>query len=570
MTRPGHAAQQRPVGASVALLRTSFAATGLLSLPINLLMLTGPVFMLQIYDRVLASGSVPTLVVLGGLVAGLYVFYGLLEGIRARVLTRLGQRLDARLSGTTYDVSTSLPLVLGRGADRLDPMRDLEAVRQFLAGPGPSALFDVPWMPVYLGIIFLFHPVLGIVATTGAVVICVLIGLNEALARKPMAAVSAGAISRSAMIEAGRRNAEVVRAMGMAEALRERWNRSNAAWLTAQRLAADRTGLFATAIKTFRFMLQSAVLGTGAWLAIGQEITPGIMIAASIITSRALAPVEQAVTQWRGFLGARQGYARLKQVIDQRPEESERMDLPLPEHDLVLDRVVCGAPGMTEPVLRGISLRLRAGDGLGIIGHTGSGKSTLVRTLASAWSALGGTVRLDGAELSQWSPDRFGEFIGYLPQDVHLFDGTVHENITRFAEDATADDVIAAARLADVHDLIVSLPGGYDTQIGAGGMLLSGGQRQRIALARALYGRPFLVILDEPNSNLDSDGDHALNTAIRALRESGSIVIVVAHRPGALGAVDKVLALQDGRTGAFGPRDEVLKQVLAASPVRAA
>ena len=570
MTLAESAAQQLPVSSAVASLRASFAAAGLLSLPINLLMLTGPVFMLQIYDRVLASGSVQTLVVLGGLVAGLYIFYGLLEGIRARVLTRLGQRLDAQLSGTTFDVSSALPLILGRRADRLDPMRDLETVRQFLSGPGPSALFDVPWMPIYLGIIFLFHPVLGIVAAAGAVLICILIGLNEVLVRKPMAAVSAQAVSRAAMIEAGRRNAEVIRAMGMMAALRERWNVSNTDWLTAQRRAADKTGLFATTIKTFRFMLQSAVLGTGARLAIGQEITPGIMIAASIITSRALAPVELAVTQWRGFVGARQGYARLKQVVDQRPDEPEGMDLPLPEHDLTLGGLFCGAPGMTEPVLRDVSLCLRTGDGLGIIGPTGSGKSTLARTLAGAWPALAGTVRLDGAELSQWAPDRFGKFIGYLPQDVHLFDGTIHENIARFTEDATADDVIAAARLADVHELIVSLPGGYDFQIGADGKMLSGGQRQRIGLARAAYGRPFLVVLDEPNSNLDSDGDRALTSAIRTLRKCGSIVVVVAHRPSALDAVDKVLFLEHGRAKAFGPRDEVLKQVLAQSPMRVA
>ncbi len=562
---------QRPmVSEAFASLRSSFASIGLLSLPINLLMLTGSLFMLQVYDRVLASGSVPTLAVLGGLVAGLYVFYGLLEGIRARVLIRLGQRLEAQLSGVTFEVATSLPLWLGRKARRLDPMRDLEAVRQFLAGPGPSALFDVPWIPVYLGIIFLFHPILGFVALGGALVICVLIGLNEVFSRRPTAEASAEAVNRAALVEAGRRNAEAVQAMGMMQTLRGIWDKANLSYLAKQRRAADRSSLFGTAIKSFRFLLQSAVLGTGAWLAIGQEVSPGIMIAASIITSRALAPIEQAVGQWRGFVGARQGYARLKQVVDQRPDTTRRMELPLPSASLQLEQLVASPPAVARPVLQGLSFTLAAGDGLGVIGPSGAGKSTLARTIAGVYPVQRGAMRLDGADLFQWAPERCGDFIGYLPQDVQLFDGTVMQNIARFREDAAPDDVIAAARLADVHELIVSLPDGYDTEIGADGTALSGGQRQRIGLARALFGQPFLIVLDEPNSNLDSDGENALTAAIRAMRERGSIVIVIAHRPSALAAVDTVLFMKDGRADAFGPKDEVLSKVLAPVPVRAA
>lgn len=558
------------VGEAFASLRSSFAGIGLLSLPINLLMLTGSLFMLQVYDRVLASGSVPTLAVLGGLVAGLYVFYGLLEGIRARVLTRLGQRLEAQLSGVTFEVATALPLWLGHKARRLDPMRDLEAVRQFLAGPGPSALFDVPWIPVYLGIIFLFHPILGFVALGGALVICVLIGLNEVFSRRPTAEASVEAVNRAALVEAGRRNAEAVQAMGMMHTLRGIWDKANLSYLAKQRRAADRSSLFGTAIKSFRFVLQSAVLGTGAWLAIGQEVSPGIMIAASIITSRALAPIEQAVGQWRGFVGARQGYARLKQIVDQRPETARRMELPLPTASLQLEQLVASPPGVARPVLQGLSLTLAAGDGLGVIGPSGAGKSTLARAIAGVYPVQRGAMRLDGADLFQWAPERYGDFIGYLPQDVQLFDGTVMQNIARFREDAVPDDVIAAAQLADVHELIVSLPDGYDTEIGSGGTGLSGGQRQRIGLARALFGQPFLIVLDEPNSNLDSDGETALTAAIRAMRARGSIVIVIAHRPSALAAVDTVLFMKDGRADAFGPKDEVLQKVLAPVPVRAA
>ncbi len=545
-------------------LRSTFVGIGILSMPINLLMLTGPLFMLQIYDRVLASGSVPTLVVLGGLAAGLYVFYGLLEGIRSRVLLRLGQRLDAKLSGISFECSVSLPILLGRKAEKLDPMRDLEAVRQFLMGPGPAAIFDIPWMPVYLTIIYLFHPVLGLVATGGALVICVLIGLNEWASRKPTAEANQDSVERASMVEQGRRNAEAVTAMGMMATLKERWSNFNQTFLVKQRRAADTGNFFSTMIKSFRFMLQSGVLGVGAWLAIQQEITPGTMIAASIITSRALAPVEQAVGQWRAFVGARQGFKRLHQVIDNRPDEPERMELPLPSKTLSVEGVYSGPPGF--PVLENVGFTLTAGDGLGVIGPSGAGKTTLARTLVGVYQPLRGALRLDDADLFQWDPERQGVFIGYLPQDIQLLAGTVAQNIARFDPEASADDIIRAAQLADAQTLIAGLPDGFDTPIGASGRTLSGGQMQRIALARALYGNPFLIVLDEPNSNLDADGEAALTGAIMALRSAGSIVIVIAHRPSALAGVDKVLFMNGGQAQAFGPKDEVLKQVLGGNP----
>ncbi len=539
---------------------------GLVSMVINMLMLTGPLFMLQVYDRVLASGSVPTLVVIGSLAFALYVFYGLLEGVRSRILSRLGQRVDARLSSRAYDLSTYLPLVLGPKAARLRPVQDLDTMRQFLSGPGPAALFDVPWMPFYLAVVFLFHPILGFVAFGGALLITVLIGLNEVFTRKPARESAQETGRRQQLVEVSRRNGEAVRAMGMTEALKTRWEEGNSAYLSSQRRAADVAGLFSTSTKAFRFLLQSAILGVGAWLAIGQEITPGVMIAASIMTSRALAPIEQAVAHWRGFVAARQSHARLKKMMDRGEEQTARMDMPLPEQSLKFEAVASGPAGDTKPFIQNISFQLKAGDGLGIIGASGSGKSTLARTMVGVLPALRGKVKFDGSELSQWPSERVGQFIGYLPQDIQLFDGTIAENIARFQTDAPSEAIIKAAKQADIHGLITELPDGFNTVIGSAGMTLSGGQKQRVALARALYGEPFLVVLDEPNSNLDAEGEAALTNAIKEMRERGSIVVVVAHRPSAIAAVDTILCMTKGQASALGPKDEVMKQVIAPVP----
>lgn len=551
-------------------LRSTFMGIGLVSLLINVLMLTGPLFMLQVYDRVLASGSVPTLMVIGGLALSMYIFYGLLEGARSRLLARVGQRVDAQLSSTAYALSTILPLKMGAQAAKHRPVQDLDTLRQFLSGPGPAAIFDVPWIPLYLGVVFLFHPILGYLALAGALLICVLIALNEVFSRKPAVEAAQVAGRRNAVVEASRRNAEAVQSMGMMGALLSRWTRENDAYLTKQRSSADWTGFFGTATKTIRFLLQSAILGVGAWLAIGQEITPGVMIAASIMTSRALAPVDQAVSQWRGFIAARQGLGRLKALIaaDKKTDDNEMLDLPLPTSSLRLEELACGPAGIRQAFIQGVTLELVAGDGLGVIGPSGSGKSTLARAIVGLTPALRGAVRFDGAELSQWSDDRIGDIIGYLPQDVQLFDGTIAENISRFALEPSPDVIIDAAKLADVHDLIVGLPEGYNTLIGSEGMAMSGGQRQRIALARALYGRPFLVVLDEPNSNLDSDGEAALTRAIKAMRAHGSIVVVIAHRPSAIVAVDKVLCLTEGKVAGFGPKEEVMQKLVAPIPSR--
>lgn len=540
---------------------------GLISMLINILMLTGPVFMLQVYDRVLASGSVPTLVVLGGLALGLYAFYGLLDGLRSRILVRVGQYVDAQHSGLAYQVSTMAPVLIGNKAQQLRPVQDLDAVRQFLSGQGPAAIFDSPWMPFYLIIVYVFHPILGLVGLVGAIIICLLIGLNEWLTRKPMQEANRETGQRGQLVESGRQNAEAIHAMGMVGALRGRWEGLNQTYLQSQRVSSDRGLLFSTLTKTFRFILQSSILGFGAWLAIQQEITPGIMIAASIMISRALSPIEVAVGQWRAFVGARQAYGRLKSIFGQMPEEQEDgMELPLPQKALTVDALSSGPVGLKKPVLQGISFSLDAGQGLGIIGPSGSGKSTLARSLVGLLPALSGSVRLDGAELTQWAQDRRGEFIGYLPQDIQIFDGTVAENISRFAPDASSDSILDAARLADLHEMITALPDGFETRIGSSGFALSGGQRQRVALARAIYGNPFLIVLDEPNSNLDSQGEAALAGAISAMKEKGSVIVIIAHRPSALASVDHVLCLKEGKMQACGPKDEVLPKVLA--PVR--
>ena len=540
--------------------RGAFFGVGAVSGVTNLLMLTGPLFMLQIYDRVLASRSVPTLVVLCALVAGLYLFLGILEVIRSRVLTRIGRRLEEQLGDVTFDAVLTLPLKTTRTDAASQPLRDLDRMRQFMSGPGPVAICDLPWLPAYLAIIFVFHPLLGWLGTAGAVILVVVTVSSEAILRAPMARLAKLAGARSAFVEAGRRNAEALRSMGMAGAYAARWRRTNADYLAEQGRVGDATGGFSATTKVFRLALQSAVLALGAWLAIRQEVSPGVMIAASILTARALAPIEQAIGQWRGFVEFRQSRRRLQDLLERLREDGARMPLPRPSRSLRVEGLAVAAPGTAAAIVQDLRFELSAGQGLGIIGPSGSGKSTLVRALVGIWAPARGTIRLDGAELDQWSPEALGPAIGYLPQGVELFDGTVAENIARFAPDAPPDGIIAAARQAGVHDLVLSLPEGYDTRIGEGGAVLSAGQRQRVGLARALYGSPFLIVLDEPNASLDSEGERALSEAIVAAREAGAIVVVVAHRPNALACLDQVLVMAGGRQAAFGARDEVLRK----------
>ncbi|MEZ5841818.1 MAG: type I secretion system permease/ATPase [Hyphomicrobiales bacterium] len=541
--------------------RRAFAILAMVSFVINLLMLTGPMFMLQVYDRVLASGSIPTLVGLIGLVVILYGFFGILDALRNRILSRIGQNIDERLSGGAFHATVLLSVRAARFSGRVEPLADLERIRQFLASPGPAAIYDVPWLPFYLFVVFLLHPVLGLLGLAGAALLSALILVNERASRQPVADLGRLTGLRNTFIEGVRDNGEAIFAMGMFGDMYRFWQKRNDAFLEVQRDVSDRAGFYGSLIRTIRFLMQSLVLGAGAWLAVRGAITPGVIVAGSIITSRALAPIEQAVAQWRNFLAARQGLARLKKVLELTAEAEPTLRLPPPTERIIVDNAAIAPPGAQMPLIQGTSFTLKAGDGLGIIGPSGSGKSTLARGLIGVWPAVRGSIRLDGSEFGHWSRIDLGRSIGYLPQDVELFDGTVADNIARFDREASADAVIAAARIADVHDLVARLPEGYNTRIGMGGMMLSAGQRQRIGLARALYGNPFLVVLDEPNAHLDAEGEQALTEAIRATRARGAIVIVIAHRPNALAAVDQVMFVKDGRQGAFGPKDEVLAAV---------
>lgn len=562
---------RRPlVAAALSSTRQAFFGVAALSAVTNLLMLTGPLFMMQVYDRVLASRSVPTLVALSVLALGLYLFLGLLEILRARVLTQIGQRLEEQLGGPTFDAVLKLPFRMSKKEAISQPLRDLEQIRQFMSGQGPIAICDMPWLPVYLAILFLFHAYLGWLAVAGAVFLIVLTLASEFVLRAPMQRLAQMASSRAEFIEAGRRNAEALRAMGMAGAYSAKWHAANSDYVDEQRRTSDATGSFATTSKIFRLALQSAVLALGAWLAIYQLASPGAMIAASILTSRALAPIEQAIGQWRGFVNARQARRRLEDILGAFAEDRQPMPLPAPKRTLGVSGLAVLAPGTAAPLVRDISFQLFAGQGLGIIGPSGSGKSTLARALVGIWPPARGTIRLDGAELNNWYPEALGVSIGYLPQGVELFDGTIAQNISRFADSADPAVIIEAAKQAGVHELVLSMPEGYDTRIGAAGAILSAGQRQRIGLARALYGKPFLIVLDEPNASLDAEGEAGLTGAIITAREAGSIVIVIAHRPNALAAVDQVLVMAKGGMVAVGPRDEVLrKTTVRAVPERA-
>jgi ATP-binding cassette subfamily C protein len=482
--------------------------------------------------------------------------------VRGRILTRVGAVVDEGLSRPVFDIVVRMPLRARVAGDGLQPLRDLDSVRGFLSGLGPTALFDLPWMPLYIAICFLFHPMIGWTALAGALIL-VVVTLATETSTKANAREAANLIGRrNALAEAGRRNAEALRAMGMARRYGRIWGEANDSYMDAHRRTADISNGFGSFSKILRMALQSLVLGIGAYLVIQQQATAGIMIAASILTARALAPVELAIANWKGFVGARQGWARLRELLARTAEPDETMRLPRPETSFALSGASSAPPGARKLTVTDITFTLKAGNGLGVIGPTASGKSSLARMIVGVWPVLRGSVRLDGATLDQWDAELLGEHIGYLPQDVELFAGTLSENIARFEPDPDPERIIAAARAADVHELILLLPEGYDTQIGEGGAVLSVGQRQRIGLARALYGDPFLVVLDEPNANLDQDGEQALTKAILGVRKRGGIVIVIAHRPSALAGVDLILVMADGGMKGFGPRDEVLSKIL--------
>jgi ATP-binding cassette subfamily C protein len=540
----------------------ALTAVAIYSGAINVLMLTGALFMLQVYDRVLPSHSVPTLVGLFVIVIILYAAQGLLDMVRARIMVRIGRSLDEDINGQVYQAVVQLPLRMRRSSNALQPLRDLDQLRSFLSSSGPTALFDLPWIPLYLALCFAFHLWIGLTATFGALLLIALALVTELRVRRSSVDTVGQGAARLALADASRRNAEVLAAMGMTQALCGRWQEINTRYMDSQQRSSDISVTLGAISRVLRIFLQSTVLGVGAYLVIQQSATAGVIIASSILTSRALAPVELAIGHWKAFLSARQSWHRLAMLLGSNFRALTPLPLPEPCRGISVRSIHVTPPGQTTPVVRGATFELAAGQALGIIGPSASGKSSLVRALVGVWKPAIGTVELDGASLDRWSAEALGRYIGFLPQDVELFDGSISENIARFEANPEPTAVIAAAQAAGIHQMILSLPNGYETRIGEDGTALSAGQRQRVALARALYRDPFLVVLDEPNSNLDAEGERALTEAISSVRERGGIVIIVAHRPSALVAVDHVAAMAQSRIQAFGTRDEILRQVL--------
>ncbi len=543
------------------MLRSAAVGIGVTSAIVNILALTGSMFMLQVYDRVIPSRSLSTLTGLTIIMVSLFAFQWALELIRALLLGRIGCLVEEKFrSQAFYSFAQAAKRKPDRG-DGLQPIRDIDTIRNFLSGSGPTTFFDLPWVPVYLGLAFLFHFWIGVTALVGALILVGLAILAEIKSKDPSHKAAELLEERMAFAEATRRNSDAVTAMGLSHALLKRWEELSRRQMENHLRSTSVVGSLSTLSKAARTLLQSCVLAVGAVLVIHQQATGGIIIASSILVSRALAPIELAIANWKGFTYARQAYARLAMTLPQSELENQDVTLPAPCEVLKVENLHLGPPGSLVPILRGVSFEAFAGEAIAVIGPSASGKSSLARGLVGLWSPLAGSIRLDGASLTQWSSDLLGRHVGYLPQEVSLFDGTIAENISRFEPDAPSDLIIAAAKAAGVYDMIVHLPDGFSTRIGERGMALSGGQRQRIALARALYRDPFLVVLDEPNSNLDADGEKALSRAIEGVRARKGIVLIIAHRPTVLSAVDKVLALDEGRPRAFGRADELAKKM---------
>ncbi len=539
---------------------------GVFSLVINLLMLVPAIYMLQVFDRVINSRSEETLVMLTLVVVPLLAVIALIEGLRARLLATGGAALDRQLGPRVFDGVLAHTARLS-GGDYVNGLRDVNTLRGFLTGAGIFSVFDAPWLPLFLLLIFLFHPLLGMVALTGSLVMVVLAIFNERLTRAPFEQVQAGSRRASRYIDASARNAEVVSALGMLSAVTRRWAAINDAVLRRQAEAGRLGGTLSGLTRFTRQVIQVAMTGAGAWLVVAQHVTPGVMLASTLILGRALAPIESLVANWRNLIEARAAWGRLAQLLESNPPLEPGTELPAPLGEISVERLVFGLRGAEKLVIRGVSFVLPAGESLGVIGPSAAGKSTLARLILGVWKPNSGAVRLDGADVAVWPREQLGPYVGYLPQDVELFSGTVAENIARLGE-VDSPAVIRAAQRAHVHELILHLPKGYDTEVGEGGTALSPGQRQRIGLARAVYGEPRLVVLDEPNANLDHEGEEALVRTLRELKQEAVTVVVIVHRPSLLGGVDKLLVLRDGVVDMFGPRAEIMARVTrAAVPV---
>ncbi|HET7886321.1 MAG TPA: type I secretion system permease/ATPase [Bradyrhizobium sp.] len=541
------------------------AGVAIFSGVINVLMLSGSLYMLQVYDRVIPSRNLATLLGLSLIVLLAYLVQGYFDALRSRMLCRVATLFDASLQRSIHTALATLPL---RGVKPMllqQPLRDLDQVRSFLSGMGPTAFLDMPWIPLFLAALFLFHPAIGLTALVGTAAIVAMTFLTEQISRGAAKAAMDCSAQRQVLADATQRNAEVIRALGMTERLLEQWSLINERYLHENIRATDVNSNLGSGAKVLRYVLQSGLLGIGAYLVVADRASGGIMIASSIMMGRALAPVEIALGSWKQLVAARQAVVRLRDICKvTAPPPAPPVVLPRPRRELLVKDLVVCAPGTSTAIISNVSFMLKAGMGLALLGASASGKTSLSKVLVGIWPAQHGVVRLDGAALDQWG-EHLGQHIGYLPQDVALFDGTVAENICRFDRTASSDAILKAAQIAGVHDIILRLPEGYSTRIGQGGMSLSAGQRQRIGLARSVYGDPFLVVLDEPNANLDADGENALHRAIEILRRNNSIVVVISHRPSALAALDMAMVLYEGKAIAFGPRQELFARVRGAS-----
>jgi ATP-binding cassette, subfamily C, bacterial PrsD len=570
---------QRPIAApassdavsdALARARRRVVSVAVFSGAINLLTLSGSIYMLQVYDRVLPSRSLATLTGLSVMLLAAYLLQGFLDSVRSRMLARIGALFDAALQEPIYRAIMSLSLKGSGLSAVMQPMRDLEQVRSFLSGMGPTAFLDMPWMPIFVVALFIFHPLIGVAATAGAGLIIATTLIAERQSKTFAQGAAERAAERSTLAEATARNAETIHALGMRDRFIQEWRRFNEAYIAETTRMRDIEADIGAFAKMLRYILQSAILGLGAALVVADQASGGIMIASSIMMGRALAPIEIALGTWKQLVAARQALDRLGTALRANVEPpAPAIVLPRPSKSLILQELSVAPPGSRQLVTRNVSFTLSAGTGMALLGASGSGKSSLAKAIAGIWPPAQGAVRLDGARLDQWSPATLGQHIGYLPQEVGLFDGSVARNISRFEKRASDERIIEAATIAGAHNLILSLPDGYATRIGDGGALLSAGQRQRIGLARALYGNPFLIVLDEPNANLDAEGEAALTRAIAIMRAKHSIVIVISHRVSALAALDTALILHQGQMLAFGPRDQVMARLAAAGASQA-
>lgn len=555
-------ASEDPVAVELRSSARRLGSVAIFSGVVNLLMLSGSLYMLQVYDRVIPSRSVATLVGLSAMVLAAYLFQAYFDAARARMLSRVGTLFDISLQKRIYLAIATLPLRGAKAVMAQQPLRDLDQIRTFLSGAGPTAFLDIPWTPIFVIALFVFHPLIGVAASLGAATIIALTVAAERHSRAAARIVVDSSAQRQVLADSTYQNAEVIRALGMTNRFTARWMEANERYLRQNFGVADVHANIGAIAKSVRFMLQSAILGIGAYLVINERASGGIMIASSIMMGRALAPIEVALANWKQLVAARQGIQRLRDVLKTAtPPPPAAVELPRPCRSLSVEDISVIVPGANRVVLSNISFKLTAGMGMALIGASAAGKSSLVRALTGIWPVSKGVVRLDGAALDNWHPDELGRYIGYLPQDVALFDGTVAENIARFDASASSRAVLHAAQLAGAHKMILSLPNGYATRIGDRGSSLSAGQRQRIGLARAVFGEPFLVVLDEPNANLDHDGELALFRAIEALRSNRTIVVMVSHRPEAIAALNVAMVLREGRMVAFGPRQELFARI---------